>query len=138
MTSRAPRHRSGLRAYRTRWLVVSLTACSALAGCGNTGHQSIARTDAAPLAALARKIAGEGPCAQRTDIATLRQRAYALVATRSIPSSLADSFVSGVNTLAADAPPCVPAVPPAPLPAKTKKKGPPPKKKHGHGPGDHR
>jgi hypothetical protein len=136
MTSRAPRQRSGLRAFRKRSLVVSLTACSALAGCGGNGHVSIARTDAAPIAALARKIAAEGPCAQRRDIAQLRQQAYALVSSRRLPASIADPFVSGVNALTADAPPCVPAVPVAPV-KKPKPKGPPKKHPHhGHGRGD--
>ena len=133
MTSRAPRKRSGLRAFRKRSLVVWLTACSALAGCGSNSQVSISRTDAAPLAALARKIAAEGPCAQRRDIAQLRQQAYALVSRRRLPSSLANPFVSGVNALTADAPPCVPPVPTTTFTPPGHDKH---KKPHGHDKGD--
>jgi hypothetical protein len=139
MTSRARRRRSGRSACRRLWLLVSLTACSALAGCGDGPKPpALARADAAPLAALARRIAAEGPCAQRRDIRLLQQHAEQLVNARRVPAALEDTLMSGVNALAADSPPCVTAPPaqptttPAP-PAKPHGKGPkPPKPRHDH------
>jgi hypothetical protein len=78
---------------------------------------------------LAQRIAKEEPCAQRRDIARLQRRAIALVNAQRVPAELEDSLMSGVNALAADVRPCVPAVPPAPTPP------PPPPAQHGHGPG---
>ncbi len=113
------------------WLIVSLSASSALAaGCGgDRGPPALARSDAAPLVALAHRIAGEGQCAQLRDIRLLRRRAISLANTGRVPAELEDTFLSGVNALAADAPPCLPAVPPV-QPA-----APPPGhgKGHGHG-----
>lgn len=108
-----------------------LTACSA---CGSQRAQppSLARADAQPLIVLAQQIAGEGACAQRRDIPLLQRRAIALVNARRVPPELQDTFVSGVNALAADTPPCVPPVPvatPAPAPA--------PQPSHGHEKHDH-
>lgn len=110
--------------FLTLSLAVSLTASS----CGsNSAHTpALARADAAPLAALAQRISKEGPCAQRRDIARLQHQAVALVNTRRVPTELQDSLMSGVNALAADSPPCLPAAPPAPAPAPL-----PPA--HGHG-----
>ena len=98
---------------------VLLTACS------SKPSPAIARTDAAPLAALANRIAHEGACAQRRDIQLLQQRATQLVNSRRVPHDLEEPLMSGVNALAADTPPCVPVVPVQPAP--------PPPKPHGHG-----
>jgi hypothetical protein len=111
-------------------LAGSLTACS-----GSGRQPAIARADAAPLAALATRIAGEGACAQRRDIATLQQRAVSLVNARRVPAQLQEQLLSGVNALAADAPPCIPSVP-----VETTPVSPPPKPKprpHGHAPPPH-
>jgi hypothetical protein len=104
-----------------------LTACSA---CGSHPAQppTLARADAQPLIALAQRIAGENACAQQRDIPLLQHQAIALVNARRVPPELQDTFVSGVNALAADTPPCVPPVPIA-IPA------PPPP--HGHEKHDH-
>ena len=108
-------------------LSVSLAACSALAGCGADKAPpppSLARGDATPLVTIARRIAGEGACAQRRDIGLLRRRATLLVAAHRVPPALAGHLTQGVDALVADTPLCVTAVPPA--------KTPPPPKKHGH------
>lgn len=112
-------------------LLVLLWACSA---CG--GHQAapptLARADAQPLAALARQIAGEtDPCAQQRDIRTLQQRTIALVSAGRVPAGLQDTLVSGVNALASDTRPCVPAVP-ATTTASTPPPAPPPEHGRGH------
>jgi hypothetical protein len=100
-----------------------LTACSA---CGSQRAQppTLARADAQPLIVLAQRIAGEGACAQQRDIPLLQHRAIALVNARRVPPELQDTFISGVNALAADTPPCVP-----PVPVATPAPPPPP---HGH------
>ena len=117
-------------------LAVSLTACSSKQSAG----PALARVDARPLVVLANRISGESACAQRRDIHLLQQRTLNLVNARRVPPELQDTLMSGVNALAADAPPCVPAVPvqttPSPPPA------PPvhdhhPHDKHGHGHGKH-
>jgi hypothetical protein len=131
MTSRPRNQRSARPAFRALSLAVSLTACSALAGCGATraAHTpALTRADAAPIVSLARKISGEHPCAQRRDIRLLQQRALALVNEERVPANLQDPFLSGVNALAADTPPCVPPVPVqrTPVPADT------PPHPHGH------
>jgi hypothetical protein len=107
-------------------LAVSLTACSSKQSAG----PALARVDARPLVALANRISKESACAQRRDIHLLQQRTLKLVNARRVPTDLQDTLMSGVNALAADTPPCVPAVPvqttsvaPPPAPA------PPP---HGH------
>lgn len=96
---------------------------------------SMARADAAPLAALARRIAGEGACGQARDIPVLQRRAVAVVNGGRVPARLQETLLSGVNALAVDTPPCVPPVTPAP----TAPSPPPPKHGHdhghGHGPG---
>jgi hypothetical protein len=88
---------------------------------------------------LAGRIAGEGPCAQRRDITTLRARALRLVRLRHVPVELQAPFMKGVNALVADVPPCLAAVPaalPAPPAAGREKdhKG-HDEKAHGHGHG---
>jgi hypothetical protein len=130
MTWKPPRLTSARRGFQTLSLVASLSACSALAGCGGGSHATIPRADADQLAALARQIANEGSCAQRRDIPRLQQNALALVSAQRVSSALGRQLVAGVNTLAADAPPCVPSVPATVTP--------PPKKQpkhHGKGHG---
>jgi hypothetical protein len=113
-----------------------------IAGCGpSTPH--LARTDAAPLAALADRIAHEAPCAQRRDLATMRAKAIALVNRKAVPAGLEEPLLSGVNDLASRAPACAPPPPSQPAPAASPAPAPPghehgpghPKKNHGHGRG---
>jgi hypothetical protein len=105
-------------------LAASLTGCSSKPSPG----PALARADARPLAALATRIAHEGACAQRRDIRLLQQRTVRLVNTSRVPTELQDPLMSGVNALAEDMPPCVPAVP-----AQNTNPPPPPPPKHGHG-----
>ena len=141
-----PRQRSALLACLTLLLAVSLTACSS----GSRSGPSLARADAQPLAALATRISHEGACAQRRHITLLQQRAVKLVNTHQVPAAIQDPLMSGVNALAADSPPCVPAVPvqrtttvtpppapyhPRPHPHPHPK---PPKHEHGHGHDKHK
>ncbi|MGH3001621.1 MAG: hypothetical protein ACRDM1_02955 [Gaiellaceae bacterium] len=110
-----------------------------LAGCGGEAAPRLAHADAAPLLALSRRIAGEGPCAQARDIETLRRRTVALVNAKHVPAALQDPLMSGVNALAEELPPCLPRIPSAPVTAApvttapTVKAAPAPK----HGPGGH-
>lgn len=135
MTWKPPRLTYAPRGFRTLSLVASLSVCSALAGCGGGSHATIPRADADQLAALARQIAGEGPCAQRQDIARLQQSALRLVAAQRVSPAVGRQLVAGVNVLATDAPPCVPAVPTTTV-TPPKPKGHGPAKKHGHGKGN--
>jgi len=135
--------------FRTRWLLVSLSASSAvaLAGCGAGSSKPsgprLERADAASLIVLADAVARDAsarPCAAAREIERLQARAIALVNTRRVPAALQDPMLSGVNALALDAPSCAPAPapvtttspsPPAPKPEKH------PHEKHGHGHGKH-
>jgi hypothetical protein len=104
----------------------------AAAGCGgSTPH--LARTDVAPLIALADRIAGEGPCAQKTDLAAVRTKAIALVNRRAVPAGLQEPFLAAVNDLSSRTPACAPPAPspaaPPPAPGDDHGRG------HGHGPG---
>jgi hypothetical protein len=133
-----------LPACLTALLAGSLTACS-----GSSQGPALNRADAKPLATLASRIAHEGACAQRRDIQTLQQHTMNLVNARRVPEQLQDTLMSGVNALAADAPPCIPAVPvqttpapPAPSPHPPHPRphphpGPGPGHHHGHGGKDH-
>jgi hypothetical protein len=59
---------------------------------------------------------------------------------RAVPSALAEPFLSGVNALVEQRPPCVPSVPAqatAPPPSETAGAS-PPAKAHGHGEKRHR
>lgn len=107
-------------------LSVSLTVCSALTACGagEAKQPALSRGDAAQLTALANRIAGEGACAQRRDIDVLRRRVIVLVDARRVPPRLSGALMRGVDSLVADSPLCVSAVPPT---------APPPPKKHDHG-----
>ena len=107
-------------------LVASLTACSALlAGCGSDPQPRLPRADAARLTVLAQRIAGEGACRQRTDIATLRKQAVRLVDARRVPAALRRPLLAGVDALDADMPLCVPSVPKAPAPPPAPQQAPP-------------
>ena len=121
-----------------------LVLACAVGGCG--GHSAgprLARADAAPLIALADRIAHEGPCAQARDIRALSTRRFALVNAHRIPDQLAASLSAGVQALVVETPPCLPAVPAATAPSppaierdnleqKREKKH-----EHGHGRGHH-
>lgn len=100
-----------------------------LAGCGgSSAPPTLAKADATPLISLAARIAAERSCAQAHDISALTQRAIALVNTGRVPAELQEQLLSGVNDLAAQAPPCV-RTPPTPAPA------PNPPTPHGNGKG---
>jgi hypothetical protein len=130
MTWKPPRLTYAPQGFRTLSLVASLSVCSALAGCGGGSHATIPRTDADQLAALAKQIAGEGPCAQRRDIPRLQQNALQLVSAQRISADLGRQLVAGTNVLAADAPPCVPAVPTTTVTPPQPKKPPKPHDDH--------
>ena len=91
-----------------------------LAGCGGSSSPPrLAGADAAPLIALAGKIAGEDECGQAHDIPLLTRKTIALVNSGRVPAGLQEQLVSGVNDLASQAPACVRTVPtPAPPPPK--------------------
>jgi hypothetical protein len=71
----------------------------------------MARSDAAPLIALSHRISHEGTCAQARDIPRLQHGTERLVNTHRVPAALAESLMSGVNALSAQAPVCLPPVP---------------------------
>jgi len=87
-------------------LTASSAAAVGLAGCGGGGAPRLAHADAAPLIALAHRIAHEPSCAQAHDIARLRKRAIALVNAHRVPDELQEPMMSGVAALAAEAPRC--------------------------------
>lgn len=93
-----------------RCVRVTLLAAFAvlLAGCGGDGGPHLAHGDAAPLISLSHRIAGEGACAQARDIRALQRGALRLVNSERIPRALEETFLSGVNALAATSPACVP------------------------------
>jgi hypothetical protein len=113
-------------------------ATVALAGCGGAAQRTgphLARADAAPLIALAHRIGHEGACAQARDIRKLTSQAVALVNARKVPAELAETFMSGVNALAEQTPPCLPPV--TTTPAQKSPKPPPKPHGHDHGHGKH-
>lgn len=99
----------------------------------------MARTDAAPLIALAHRIPGERPCAQARDIRALQAKAIVLVNARRVPASLQDSLMSGVNALHEQTPVCLPSVQASTPPPTTTEETQRPashglgEKNHGHG-----
>jgi hypothetical protein len=108
-------------------------ACAAvLTGCGGSNPPHFARADAAPLITLSHRIGGESACAQARDIRALQRSAARLVGAHKVPSALQATFLRGVNALAAQTPPCVPAAPPISTPAPGRAHG---HGKHGHGHG---
>jgi hypothetical protein len=87
------------------------------AGCGGAATPRLAGADARPLIALAHRIGGEEACAQARDIRRLQSLAVGLVNSGRVPAALQESFLSGVNALAAEAPRCAqPAARPSPAP----------------------
>jgi hypothetical protein len=94
-----------------------------VAGCGSSSAPRLDRADVAPLIALANRVAAEGPCAQKRDLAALRTRAIGLVNRHAVPPGLQEQFVAGVNDLAGRTPACAPPAPAA---------KPSPRKPHGH------
>jgi hypothetical protein len=121
----------------------SALALLVVAGCGGQSPPRLAHADAAPLIALAARIAGERPCAQARDIPRLSARTIALVNAHRVPAALQEPLLAGVNDLSAQAPLCLPSVPPGPTAATTTTRtepGPPPapdrgKRGRGHGHG---
>jgi len=99
-----------------------------LVGCGSSAPR-LARPDVQPLLALTTRIAHEGACAQKRDIAAMRAQALRLVNEGRVPAKLQEPFLSGVNALVEQTPACVPAVTPT-SPVK-----PEDGKKHGKGKG---
>ena len=111
-----------------RHVLPAAAAVVLLAGCGGAGAgPHLARSDAAPLIALADRIAREAPCAQARDIRALAAKRTALVNAQRVPPALQDALSSGVNALVEQTPPCLPTVPAA-TPAVEPGKG------HGHKP----
>jgi hypothetical protein len=110
-----------------------------LAGCGGGEGPHLARSDTAPLVALADKISREGACAQARDIRALSSLRTKLLNAHKVPSALQEPLSSGVNALAALTPPCLPAVPAAtvapPAPSSPADHGKKPKHEKGHGHG---
>ena len=98
------------------------------AGCGSS-EPHLARTDVAPLIALANRVAVEAPCAQKRDLAALDRRAIALIDRHAVPARLQESFLSGVHDLAGRTPACVPPASPRVVPQPAGK----PHGKHGKG-----
>jgi hypothetical protein len=120
--------------------VLILTAAVVLAGCGGAGGPHLTRQDAAPLITLADRIAREAPCAQARDIRALSTLRTTLLNAGKVPSELQEPLSSGVNALAALAPPCLPPVPATTVAPPTTTTGPehgkPPKhERHGKGKG---
>lgn len=115
--------------------IIAAAAVLAAAGCGGSPPR-LARTDAAPLIALADRIALEAPCAQKRDLAAVRAHAIALVNRQAVPSELQEPLLAAANDLASRSPACVLAPPPVaarPTPAPPGEK--PPHPGHGHGRG---
>jgi hypothetical protein len=117
-------------------------ACAVVGGCGGqSAEQRLSRADAAPLIALADRIAHEGPCAQARDIRALSTRRLALANAHRIPDRLAASLSAGVQALVVETPACLPAVPAATVPSPPAAEPddgrlePEPEHKHGHGHG---
>ena len=79
----------------------------AVAGCGGSGVPRLDRSAAAPLIALAHRIAQEGTCGQA------ERRVIALVNAGRAPAELREPLSSAANALVELAPPCVPELGPA-------------------------
>jgi hypothetical protein len=93
-----------------------LLVAALVTGCGGE-EPRIARADAAPLVTLGDRIARESdaPCAQARDIRVVQARAVRLVNAGRVPAKLQETFLSGVNALAARTPACLPVAAPAPV-----------------------
>lgn len=115
--------------------VMAAVLVVAAAGCGGSPPR-LARTDAAPLIALADRIARESPCAQKLDLAAVRAQTIALVNRKSVPSGLQEPLLAAVNDLASRSPACVQPRPPvAARPAPTPPVATQPEHGNGHGRG---
>ncbi len=114
-----------------RAVAVIAVLCVLAAGCGGSDPR-LARTDVAALIALANRVATEGPCAQKRDLAAVRARAISLVNRKIVPADFQEPLLAGVNDLADRTVVCMPPVTPAPpaAPAAGDDKGLP-----GHGKG---
>jgi hypothetical protein len=97
----------------TRTVAALAVLCALAAGCGGTDPH-LARADVAPLIALANRIAAEGPCAQKRDLAAVRADAISLVNRKLVPAEFQEQLLAGVNDLADRAVVCVPPVAPIP------------------------
>jgi hypothetical protein len=73
-----------------------------LAGCGGTSAPKLDRADAAPLIALAHRIAHEGGRGRARDIPRLQRRVIALVNSGRVPAKLQEPLTSAVNGLMLD------------------------------------
>jgi len=93
-----------------RWLALAALVLSTT-GCGGSKAPTLAHSDASPLIALAKQIAGESACAQSRDIPKLQHQAIALVDARRVPAALQETMLSGVQALAAEVPVCLPSTP---------------------------
>jgi hypothetical protein len=136
------------RAYRLLSLAASLTACSALAGCGGDRAPALRTADAQRLIALANQVeTAKTACARRAAIARVRSAASQLIDGGRVPAALQETLSSGVNALVDDEPACLPAVAapaatttapaataPLPSPRPRPPHHPPKPKPHGHGP----
>jgi hypothetical protein len=91
-------------AYRRAWQLACLTACSAavllFAGCGGKSAPKLDRADAAPLIALARRIAHEGSGGRARDIPRLQRRVISLINSGRVPGELQEPLSSAANALA--------------------------------------
>ena len=75
-----------------------------LGGCGaQKPRPHLQRADAAPLLALAQRIATERGPARTRDVRRLQAQAIALVNAHRVPASLQETFMSGANALPAQA-----------------------------------
>jgi hypothetical protein len=85
----------------------------AVAGCGGSkGPPKLDHADAAPLVALAHRIAREGSCGQARDIPQLQRQVIALVNTGRVADGLREPLTSAANALAELAPRCLPTIGP--------------------------
>ena len=93
---------------RTASRAVFLTACSAavllLAGCGGKPAPKLDHADAAPLIALAGRIAHEEGRGRTRDISTLQQRVIALINSGRVPAKLQEPLSSAANALVLNPP----------------------------------
>jgi hypothetical protein len=80
----------------------------AVAGCGGSGVPRLDRSDAAPLIALAHRVAREGTCGQARDIPRFQRRVIALVNAGRVPAELQEPLTGAAAALAELRPVCVP------------------------------
>jgi hypothetical protein len=86
----------------SRRFALLAAAAAVLGGCGaDNPHPHLQRADAAPLLALAQRIATEHGTARSRDVRRLRGRAIALVNAHRVPAPLQETFMSRANALPA-------------------------------------